>query len=62
MNIHRAKRRWTPKPGAPEAFIRFFAIEYQQKLDQVRIPGMSNPSWDRKAAWLLWKATSGKET
>lgn len=61
MKIHRVKRRWTPRPGTPEDFLRFFTLEYQDKLSRVHIPGMEDASWDRKAAWLLWRITHGKE-
>lgn len=35
-------------------FEKFFAGEWQHRLEQVEIPGMPDASWDRKAAWLLW--------
>lgn len=41
-------------------FIEFFSADYKSKsewqklLDAVEIPGMDNPSWDRRAAYLLW--------
>lgn len=37
------------------AFVAFFNDEWQRMLERVTIPGMDNPSWDRKAAWLLYK-------
>jgi hypothetical protein len=42
------------------AFIEFFSADYKSKsewqklLDAVEIPGMDNPTWDRRAAYLLW--------
>lgn len=46
----------TYKPGDqpdPE-FAEFFAGEWQRLLEAVVIPGMDGPSWDRRAAYLLW--------
>lgn len=36
-------------------FLKFFAGDWQKLLTRVEIPGMTDPSWDRKAAYLLWK-------
>ncbi len=38
------------------AFLDYFAKDFQRALDKAEIPGMSDASWDRKAAWLLWNA------
>lgn len=43
--------------AAPDpAFVRFLDVEFQRELDVTQIPGMADASWDRKAAWLLWKS------
>lgn len=42
----------TPDP----AFVRFFDVEFQRELDVTQIPGMADASWDRKAAWLLYRS------
>lgn len=38
------------------AFLKFFATEFQTRLSDTEIPGMSGASWDRRAAYLLWVA------
>lgn len=38
-------------------FVSFFADEWQELLDRVKIPGMPDASWDRKAAYLFWEET-----
>jgi hypothetical protein len=48
----------TYKPGDqpdPE-FAAFFAGDWQRILENVVVPGIDNPSWDRKAAYMLWVA------
>lgn len=35
-------------------FVAFFAGDWQRLLEGVEIPGMTEPSWDRRAAYLLW--------
>lgn len=37
-------------------FEKFFAGEFQRLLAQTSVPGMGEASWDRRAAWLLWRA------
>lgn len=37
------------------AFVAFFEGEFQRMLEAVIIPGSSGASWDRKAAYLLWR-------
>lgn len=37
-------------------FVEFFAGEWQRLINAVTVPGMDNPSWDRKAAYLFWEA------
>lgn len=37
-------------------FERFWATEFQRLLEHTSIPGMGEASWDRRAAWLLWRA------
>lgn len=37
-------------------FEKFFADEFQRRLDAATVPNMADPSWDRRAAWLLWVA------
>ena len=44
---------------ADAEFLRFFEDEFQRRLEEVRVPGMPDASWDRKAAWLLWRAERG---
>ena len=41
----------------PPDFLAFFAGPFADALRAVEIPGMETASWDRRAAWLLWKAT-----
>lgn len=41
-------------------FEKFFAGEFQRRLEQTTVPGMADASWDRKAAWLLWLAEQRK--
>lgn len=36
-------------------FVKFFAGDWQQLLERVVVPGMEKPSWDRRAAYLLWE-------
>ena len=38
------------------AFLRFFERAFQKRLELVEVPGMPAASWDRKAAYLLWRA------
>jgi hypothetical protein len=38
------------------AFEKFFAEDFQRLLERTSIPGMGEASWDRRAAWLLWRA------
>lgn len=54
----RSKRRpiIDERPQVPAGFLTFFSGEFQRRLERLAIPGMSDASWDRKAAWLLWKA------
>jgi hypothetical protein len=40
--------------GPDPDFLAFFAGDWQQLLKAVEIPGMNEPSWDRRAAYLLW--------
>jgi hypothetical protein len=46
----------TYKPGdQPDPdFVAFFNGDWQRLLETVQIPGMNEPSWDRRAAYLLW--------
>ena len=51
-----------PRQGTtPAEFIRFFEVEFSARLKHVEIPGMDNPWWDRRAAWLLWQARGRAE-
>lgn len=43
-------------PGQP-TFDEFFQGAFQRALGAVQIPGTPDASWDRKAAYLLWRAT-----
>lgn len=50
----------------PTPFEDFFAGEWQRLLEAAVIPEEvmgqpegSTPSWDRRAAWLLWSAMHG---
>ncbi len=36
-------------------FLRWFADEFQKELAGVQVPALPDASWDRKAAWLLWR-------
>lgn len=47
----------TPDP----AFVRFFDVEFQRELDVTQIPGMADASWDRKAAWLLYRSRQSQQ-
>lgn len=40
----------------PGSFLHFHANEFQDRLEEVEIPGMVGASWDRRAAYLLWLA------
>lgn len=59
---HKSQKPWYERmaEGKPrvstEAFNVFFQGEWQRRLDRVTIPDMRDASWDRKAAYLLWKA------
>lgn len=46
----------TYKPGdQPDPdFVKFFAGDWQRMLEAVEVPGMEKPSWDRRAAYLLY--------
>lgn len=37
------------------SFLEFYDQEFWDEVDAVEIPGMPNASWDRKAAYLLWR-------
>ncbi len=37
-------------------FEKFFAGEFQQRLAAANVPDMTDASWDRRAAWLLYVA------
>jgi len=39
-----------------QAFIDWFATDWQKLLESTSVPGMPDASWDRKAAWLYWSA------
>lgn len=41
-------------------FTEFFAGDFQRELEACTIPGMDTPSWDRRAAYLLWLARGNK--
>jgi hypothetical protein len=36
-------------------FEKFFADDFQRLLERTSIPGMGEASWDRRAAWLLYR-------
>lgn len=38
----------------PGSFLHYFHGEFEDAIREVEIPGMSQPSWDRRAAYLLW--------
>lgn len=43
------------------SFLNFFHGAWDRELSNVEIPGMDGASWDRKAAYLLWKQRGGTE-
>lgn len=47
---------YTPGEQASPEFLAFFAGDWQRLLETVVVPGMEEdkPSWDRRAAYLLW--------
>ena len=45
-------------PAAP-TFDEFFQGAFQRALGAVHVPGAPDASWDRKAAYLLWRAING---
>lgn len=45
-------------PAAP-TFDEFFQGAFQRALGAVQVPGAPDASWDRKAAFLLWRAING---
>jgi hypothetical protein len=43
-------------------FEHFFANDFQRLLDRTSVPGMGDASWDRRAAWLVWRVLQQSPT